>query len=50
MLDHIQIEISDIKKSKEFYLAALAPLGYKLILEFEGWLGRSLRRTPKFKR
>lgn len=39
MLDHIQIEVSDIKKSKEFYLAALAPLGYKLILEFEGWLG-----------
>ena len=39
MLDHIQIEVSDIEKSKEFYSSALAPLGYKLILEFEGWLG-----------
>lgn len=39
MLDHIQIEVSDIEKSKEFYIEALEPLGYKLILEFEGWLG-----------
>jgi catechol 2,3-dioxygenase-like lactoylglutathione lyase family enzyme len=31
MLDHIAIEVSDVARSKAFYTAALAPLGYTII-------------------
>jgi catechol 2,3-dioxygenase-like lactoylglutathione lyase family enzyme len=34
MLDHIGLVISDYAKSKRFFEAALAPLGYTLIMEF----------------
>jgi catechol 2,3-dioxygenase-like lactoylglutathione lyase family enzyme len=33
MIDHIAITVSDFEASKQFYLAALAPLGYELIME-----------------
>lgn len=33
MLDHIGLVVSDIARAKEFYLAALAPLGYRLYRE-----------------
>jgi catechol 2,3-dioxygenase-like lactoylglutathione lyase family enzyme len=35
MLDHIVINVSDLERSKIFYLATLAPLNYVLIKEFE---------------
>lgn len=31
MLDHIAIDVSDLKASRAFYEAALAPLGYRVI-------------------
>jgi len=34
MLDHIGIAVTNLQLSKRFYSAALAPLGYALILEF----------------
>ena len=34
MIDHIGINVSDVAKSKAFYQAALAPLGYKVRMEF----------------
>lgn len=34
MLHHVAIVVSDLEKAKAFYLAALAPLGYKLVMEF----------------
>jgi catechol 2,3-dioxygenase-like lactoylglutathione lyase family enzyme len=34
MLDHIGFGVSDIARSKAFYLAALAPLGYGVVMEF----------------
>jgi hypothetical protein len=34
MLDHVGIEVSDYERSKAFYLAALAPLGVSLLMEF----------------
>jgi catechol 2,3-dioxygenase-like lactoylglutathione lyase family enzyme len=34
MIDHTGVNCSDIKKSKAFYLTALAPLGYEVIKEF----------------
>ncbi len=33
MLDHIGFAVSDYARSKGFYAAALAPLGYRLVLE-----------------
>ena len=33
MIDHITLHVSDYNKSKEFILAALAPLGYELFKE-----------------
>ena len=33
MLDHIAIGVSDLERSKRFYRAALAPLGYRLLKE-----------------
>jgi catechol 2,3-dioxygenase-like lactoylglutathione lyase family enzyme len=33
MLDHVGFPVSDYERSKAFYLQALAPLGYVLIME-----------------
>lgn len=33
MIDHTGISVSDFARSKAFYLAALAPIGYELLLE-----------------
>jgi catechol 2,3-dioxygenase-like lactoylglutathione lyase family enzyme len=33
MLDHVGIPVSDYRRSKAFFLTALAPLGYDLVLE-----------------
>ena len=35
MLNHITLRVSNLKKSKQFFLAALAPFGYKLFVEKE---------------
>lgn len=34
MIDHLTLSSANYKKSKSFYQAALAPLGYKLVKEF----------------
>ncbi|RJR12490.1 VOC family protein [Candidatus Parcubacteria bacterium] len=31
MFDHVSIKVSDIGRSKAFYVAALAPLGFKIV-------------------
>ena len=33
MIDHVGFAVSDFARAKEFYSSALAPLGYKLIME-----------------
>lgn len=33
MIDHIGLSVADYEKSKSFYSAALAPLGYQFIIE-----------------
>lgn len=33
MLDHIGIDVSDYERSKRFYVEALGPLGYELVME-----------------
>ena len=39
MLDHIGFAVSDLPKSKAFYQAALAPLGYKIQMDFGEAIG-----------
>ena len=34
MLDHIGLAVADLTRSKAFYVAALAPLGYGLVKDF----------------
>lgn len=46
MIDHIGIEVSDYKKSLEFYKNALAPLGYVLLIEVEGFAGFGPKDSP----
>ena len=36
MIDHVGFPFSDYERSKAFYLNALAPLGYRLIMEVGG--------------
>jgi catechol 2,3-dioxygenase-like lactoylglutathione lyase family enzyme len=33
MLDHVSLPVSDVEQSKRFYVEALSPLGYELIME-----------------
>jgi len=34
MIAHVGITVSDIERSKKFYVAALAPIGYRMIREY----------------
>jgi catechol 2,3-dioxygenase-like lactoylglutathione lyase family enzyme len=36
MLDHVGIGVGDYARSKAFYEAALAPLGFTIVMEFAG--------------
>lgn len=53
MIDHVGLPVSDYARSKEFYSAALAPLGFELAMEFgghaAGFAGNTLqrRRLPR---
>lgn len=35
MIDHLGIQVTDYDKSKKFYLRALGPLGYSVIMELK---------------
>lgn len=48
MIDHINIRVSDYANSKRFYAAALAPLGYSLLLEGASGAGFGRSRKPDF--
>lgn len=48
MLDHISLRVTDLSRSKKFYAAALAPLGYSLVMEFEGMCGFGVGGKPDF--
>ena len=41
MIDHTGVGVSNFEKSKVFYSKALAPLGYKLLLEFPAAVTKS---------
>lgn len=39
MIDHISLRVQDLSRALDFYKAALAPLGYKVLMEFPGVAG-----------
>lgn len=48
MIDHIGIDVSNYERSKRFYEAALATLGYRLLVEIQGWAGFGMDNKPDF--
>ena len=48
MIDHLTLRVRDYEKSKAFYAAALKPLGYELLMEFEGFAGLGVKPMPDF--
>ena len=48
MIDHLGIHVTDLPKSVAFYKAALAPLGYTLLMEFPGVAGFGIAPKPDF--
>ena len=48
MIDHTGVAVSDVAKSKAFYKAALAPLGYAVIMEFDAAAGFGVPPKPDF--
>jgi len=48
MLDHMTLRVQDYAKSKAFYLSALKPLGYELVMEVEGFSGLGVKGKPDF--
>jgi catechol 2,3-dioxygenase-like lactoylglutathione lyase family enzyme len=48
MVDHISIRVADYERSKKFYEAALAPLGYTLAMEVGSGAGFRRGFIPDF--
>ena len=48
MIDHTGVNVADIGRSKAFYRAALAPLDYGLLMEFDGVAGFGVAPKPDF--
>ena len=48
MIDHTGVSVADVAKSTAFYRAALAPLGYSVLMEFEGAAGLGVAPKPDF--
>ena len=48
MIDHAGLSVSDVARSKAFYHAALAPLGYAVLMEFEQFAGFGVAPKPDF--
>ena len=49
MIDHVGFDVGDYEASKSFYREALAPLGYELLMEYEGGIaGFGRQGKPDF--
>jgi catechol 2,3-dioxygenase-like lactoylglutathione lyase family enzyme len=48
VIDHISLRVADYHRSKQFYQAILAPLGYTLAMEGSSGAGFSKGRIPAF--
>ena len=48
MIDHMGLAVSNLSRSREFYEAALAPLGYAPIMVFDEAVGFGVPPKPDF--
>ena len=48
MLDHMELLVSDLARSKEFYAKTLAPLGFKILYELDVATGFGDESFPSF--
>jgi catechol 2,3-dioxygenase-like lactoylglutathione lyase family enzyme len=48
MLDHISLRVGDIFRATEFYRAALAPIGYKVAMQSDSFVGMGDEGMPDF--
>ena len=48
MIDHLIITVADFEASKAFYLGALSPLGYEVVLEMGRAVGLGIGGKPEF--
>jgi catechol 2,3-dioxygenase-like lactoylglutathione lyase family enzyme len=48
MLDHIGIPVTDLARSKQFFAAALAPLGYKVLYDLPRATGMGTGKRSTF--
>jgi catechol 2,3-dioxygenase-like lactoylglutathione lyase family enzyme len=48
VIDHTGLTVADIVRSKAFYRAALGPLGYALIMDWEQYAGFGVPPKPDF--
>ncbi len=48
MIDHTGVGVSDFERSKAFYRAALSPLGYQVIMEWQQHAGLGVPPKPDF--
>ncbi|HXJ23319.1 MAG TPA: VOC family protein [Polyangia bacterium] len=46
MIDHVSVRVQDFSRAVEFYRAALAPLGYSVLMEFPGAAGLGTPGKP----
>src|SRR5664279_263932 len=46
MIDHIGVRAQDFSKIVDFYQAALAPIGYRILMQFEGNVGLGAGGKP----
>lgn len=48
MIDHLGIAVKDVPSAVAFYTAALAPLGYTVLMQFPGAAGLGVAPAPDF--
>ena len=46
MIDHMSVKVKDVERAKDFYTAALAPLGYVRGIEYPGGLQLRVEGEP----
>jgi catechol 2,3-dioxygenase-like lactoylglutathione lyase family enzyme len=48
MIDHISLRVRDLATAKTFYVQALAPIGYEVVMEFPEGFGMGTKGKPDF--
>jgi len=48
MIDHVSLRVRDFERAVAFYRAALAPIGYQVVMEFSGAAGLGAGGMPDF--